>query len=154
MLPGGRRFFGFAQNDTRLRSVSTGHVVVSGAVVLHGQHFGQDGYGEFGRGSRPYVQADGSPDTGQVGVAETLPSQFLLSSLVRDPAALRANVGNFRSKGARQGGNIELRVVGQDHQARNNGPTGPAPAPPRARPGSAGRHQGIVPLSPAHCARR
>ena len=37
---------------------------VSGAVVLHGQHLGQNGHGKLGRGSRPYIQANGSPDTG------------------------------------------------------------------------------------------
>ena len=47
-----------------------GHVVVSGAVVLHGQHLGQNGHGKLGRGSRPYIQANGSTDTGHVGVAE------------------------------------------------------------------------------------
>ena len=55
---------------TRTLRASAGHVVVSGAVVLHGQHLGQNGHGKLGRGSRPYIQANGSPDTGQVGVAE------------------------------------------------------------------------------------
>ena len=62
---------------------------------LDGQYLGQDGHGEFGRGSGPDVEADRRSYPRQVCVAETLLPQFLPSPVVGHPAALRADVGGF-----------------------------------------------------------